>query len=171
MGGDICIDSQLGAGATFSFTLQAPAVTRTVSLAAVSPQRGDSLPDVSGLHILVADDNMINRAIAEHMLAQLGCTTELVCDGQAAVDAAKQECFDIIMLDLHMPVLDGLCATTAIHAALGCAAPPIIASTADALAETREMCLAAGFEQVLIKPMTVESLAAVLARTAAQTAA
>jgi signal transduction histidine kinase/CheY-like chemotaxis protein len=137
----------------------APAVRRTASL---------------GLRVLVADDNAINREVAVAMLEVLGCSAALADDGHAAVAEAERQRFDLILMDCHMPGMDGYSATAAIRsdeARRGLAATPIVALTANVLARDRDRCLAAGMNGFLAKPFNAEQLAGLLEPIAATRAA
>jgi CheY-like chemotaxis protein len=126
--------------------------------------------DQLGLRVLVADDNVINQQVAEAMLEKLGCTVLVVSDGAAALDAAKSNEYDLVLMDVYMPGTDGLEATRCIrdyevehggHLA-------VIAMTASALESDRDLCLKAGMDDFLSKPVKPSELAKLLARLAEQ---
>jgi CheY-like chemotaxis protein len=119
---------------------------------------------VEGARILVAEDNPVNQMVAKGLLANLGLIVEQVRDGQSAVDAvlARPHDFDAVLMDIQMPVLDGLEATRAICSALGAARPPIIAMTAHAMASDRDACLEAGMDDHIAKPINPDQLVAIL---------
>jgi PAS domain S-box-containing protein len=123
--------------------------------------------NVSALNVLVAEDNEVNQRVIIGMLNNLGHRAQLVADGQSAVDAATAGTFDAILLDVQMPVMDGIEAMKRIRAAKGNACPPMIAMTAHALPGDREHYIAAGMDDYLSKPIRVSSLSAVLAKIAA----
>ena len=118
--------------------------------------------------VLVAEDNPINRLVAAGLLQSLGYAVETVEDGRQAVEAVGRERYDLVLMDVHMPELDGFAATAAIRererAAGGGRHVPIVALTADALAGDAEKSRAAGMDDHLTKPVTLERLAAVLER-------
>jgi signal transduction histidine kinase/CheY-like chemotaxis protein len=122
-----------------------------------------------GLAILVAEDNEINALLARSLLTKLGHRPTVATDGDAAVDAwlsarASGEPYDLVLMDVHMPGSDGIDATRRIRAAeAGQARTPIVALTANAFAEDRESCIAAGMDDFLTKPLDRERLAAALA--------
>jgi CheY-like chemotaxis protein len=125
-------------------------------LAPVGPGRG---------RILVAEDGDINQIVATGMLEHLGYTVEIAPDGLAAVAALARTTYDAVLMDVHMPGLDGYQATAEIRRAEGAARhTPIIAMTAGAIEGDRERCLAAGMDDYLSKPISVATVREVLAR-------
>ncbi|MCB1825045.1 MAG: response regulator [Candidatus Competibacteraceae bacterium] len=124
------------------------------------------LPQFAG-RVLVAEDNPVNQEMALAVLTLLGCQTEMVANGQEAVEAVARTEYDLILMDCQMPVLDGFAATTAIRRweqAQGRPHLPIVALTANAMTGFREQCLAAGMNDYLSKPFAQKELAAVLKR-------
>ncbi|MGB8692998.1 MAG: ATP-binding protein, partial [Steroidobacteraceae bacterium] len=118
-------------------------------------------------HVLVADDNPVNQTVAEGFLIEMGCTVTCVGDGRAAVTRASSGAFDLILMDLQMPDIDGIDATAMIRraeAAAGGRRTPIIALTANASATHRKDCLAASMDDFLGKPLYLEDLREVLQR-------
>ena len=123
----------------------------------------------SSLRILIAEDSIPNQMVVDAMLKQLGYMKVLIVDnGQLAVDAASQAEFDLILLDIHMPVMDGLNAAKAIRAILQDATPMIVAASADVTTDARNEASDAGFDDWLPKPFTKELLQALLEKTSAQ---
>ena len=126
------------------------------------PASGAS-PVTPQLRILVAEDNEINQMVVTEQLDRLGCQVSMANNGQEAVEMAAKEAFDLILMDLSMPRMDGLAATRAIRAAEGPnRATPIIAVTANAFKEDVNRCLAAGMSDHVAKPLKREVLAAVI---------
>lgn len=123
-------------------------------------------PDRFKARILVAEDNPVNQVLITHMLAKFGCTTRLVENGLAAVEAATTGSYDLVFMDCQMPEMDGLTATAHIRSMTGPDEPriPIIALTALAMEGDKERCLAAGMDDYLTKPFRRSDLAAVLTR-------
>ena len=119
-------------------------------------------PHKAGGHILVVEDNAVNRKVAVGMLEQLGYTVEIAVDGAQAVDVFRPGAFDAILMDCQMPRMDGYDATTAIRALEPAGHTPIVAMTASAMASDRERCLAVGMDDYLSKPINRELLATVL---------
>ena len=112
--------------------------------------------------MLIAEDNSVNALILKNMLGNMNCTVDHVENGRLAVEHALREDLDVIFMDVHMPVLDGLQATEKIRRKYGADELPIIGATADALGEEREVCVRAGMNDVLIKPFTRERLLSIL---------
>jgi signal transduction histidine kinase/DNA-binding response OmpR family regulator len=121
------------------------------------------------LRILVAEDNPVNQEVAVAMLRRRGHEVDIAADGQEAVDAVRSRPYDVVLMDLQMPVMDGLTATRVIRAMPEHAKLPIIALTAHALREERQRCLDAGMNDHLAKPFRPHELFAVIEQRAATT--
>ncbi|MBD9407355.1 response regulator [Acidovorax sp. ACV02] len=117
-----------------------------------------------GLQLLLAEDNALNQEVAGELLRQLGFAVDVAGDGTIAVERARERHYDLILMDIQMPHLDGLQATRQIRALPGHAQTPIVAMTANAFAEDRAAALAAGMNDHLPKPVDPAQLARVLAR-------
>ena len=118
-------------------------------------------------HVLVVEDHPVNREVAGAVLESIGCSVSVADDGRQAVEACRKGRFDLVLMDIQMPNMDGREATRVIRAdeaARGLPRMPIIALTANALSEDREACLAAGMDDYLVKPVSGEQLWAVLSR-------
>lgn len=117
------------------------------------------------MHVLLAEDNPINQEVAAGLLEALDCTATIVENGQDAVEAVRDGKFDLVLMDCQMPVMDGLEATGAIRNLLSDNRNlPIIALTANAVKEAKKACLAAGMDDFLSKPFTLQELQALLQR-------
>jgi PAS domain S-box-containing protein len=132
-----------------------------------APARGGQPAPVSGaagaLRVLLAEDNEVNQKVGRLMLARLGHRVTVAGDGEQALAAVLAEPFDVVLMDMHMPVMDGLEATRRIRAALPADRPVIVAMTASVTTEDREACAAAGMDAYLPKPVRAPELAAALA--------
>ena len=128
-------------------------------LAETAPQ------ELRGLRVLLAEDNPINTKVAVQILSRIGCVTTAVENGQLALDALADQAFDIVLMDVQMPVLDGLEACRILRRSkLAGKTLPVIALTANAMAGDRERCLQAGMDDYLSKPVEDDVLASSLAR-------
>ncbi|MET1058466.1 MAG: ATP-binding protein [Nocardioides sp.] len=160
IGGDIGARSTPGEGSTFWFTARLsrsrPGVRR---LEPTEPRRSDGIRHG---HVLLVEDNEVNQLVALGFLESLGYTADVAANGEEAVARAADATYDAILMDLQMPVLDGVAATRQIRAAEGGRSVPIIAMTASAFEGEREKCLAAGMDDFLTKPVDSTRLASVL---------
>ncbi|WP_302174316.1 ATP-binding protein [uncultured Hydrogenophaga sp.] len=170
LGGTIGLESTVGQGTIFRVRLPVVAVP----LSSVHPQPPEPKPmsatppapvrtDVPGssLRILLAEDHPVNQKVAQIMLTKSGHVVEVAGDGAQAVEAARRGCFDLILMDMQMPVLDGLEATRRIRAEEAEQQRPrvtIIAMTANAREEDRQVCLAAGMDDFVSKPIRMATL-------------
>ena len=155
MDGWISLESTQGVGSVFSFGVlmqptEQPAVGAPVEAA-------DEVADP--IHILLVEDNEVNRMLVSRMLANAGHTIDEAADGQEAVQAVRRRVYDLVLMDMQMPVMDGPEATMAIRAMGGERAQmPMVALTADAIPEHRTAYLAAGLDDVLLKPVDWDAL-------------
>ena len=121
------------------------------------------------LRILLAEDNVVNQKLALRLLQQMGYRADLASNGIEAVESVERQAYDVVLMDVQMPEMDGLEASRRINARFGPdARPRIVAMTANAMAGDREMCLAAGMDDYLTKPIRVERLVEALANTSAR---
>jgi signal transduction histidine kinase/ActR/RegA family two-component response regulator len=169
MGGDITVQSAPGAGSRFELRLPvADAVAAEPVRAAEPGVPARALAATQRLRLLVAEDNEVNREVLAAMIDGLGQEAHFAQDGREALDAAASQDFDLVLMDLHMPGMDGIEAARAIRALEGGRSRvPIAALTADAFDDTRERCMAAGMDAFLPKPVSVEALARLIAAQAA----
>ena len=159
LGGRIWAENNPGRGATFAFDLE---VERT-QVEAAAPTNVETLGGDADMgshpHILIVDDNATNRVVAQALCEMFGCTSETAEDGVEAVEAVQERRFDLILMDIKMPRMDGVQATAAIRALTGPARSiPIVALTANADPDDAKKYLAIGMAAVVEKPIKPERL-------------
>ncbi len=168
MGGRLWAESEPGKGSTFRCTVLVRRADETVQPAgladpAIDHHLGRRMP----LRILVAEDNVINQKVVLMLLRRMGYRADLAADGREAIDCLKRQHYDVVLMDVQMPHLDGLEATCRIHRRWRREdRPRIIATTAAAFAGDRERCIAAGMDDFVSKPIRAEDLQAALVRCA-----
>jgi signal transduction histidine kinase/CheY-like chemotaxis protein len=164
MRGDITVRSKPGEGSAFNFSL--PLVAVPAAAAGAADDRADAEGTHRPLQVLVAEDHPVNRQYIAALLENLGHEAHFTTNGQEAVQAARERRFDVVLMDLHMPLLDGVGATKAIRALPDRAAAtvPIVALTADAFEQSRDRCMVAGMNDFLTKPVSPQKLATSLRR-------
>jgi hypothetical protein len=162
MGGEIGVESAPGAGSTFWFTLRL--AKREVGAVPPAPTFADAdaesrlRRDYPGARILLVEDEPINREVAGSQLEEAGLNVDLAEDGQQALELARENRYALILMDMQMPVLNGVDATKAIRADSLNRDTPILAMTANAFDEDRQTCLAAGMNDHLAKPIRLQTL-------------
>jgi CheY-like chemotaxis protein len=163
MGGDVTVDSEPGVGSTFTLSFMAEGVAPSAIPTPVdqgAPAVTDAqLHSLRGIKILLVDDNAVNRQVVKLFTAQLSPRYVEAVNGQEALDRLRDEPFDIVLLDVHMPVMDG---KEAIKRIRGSREPwaelPVIALTADAMSGDRERYLALGMSDYVSKPLDQREL-------------
>ena len=160
MGGEVGFAAREGGGSHFWFDIAAPAC-------AAPAEAGEAAPWLEGLRVLVVEDNPTNRLVATRMLSDLGATVETAEDGAQGVARAQTGAFDLIFMDIQMPVMDGVQATRRIRALPGPAArTPIVATTANVLAHQIETYRASGMDGYVAKPVSPAAILSEIARLA-----
>ncbi|MGY6217327.1 PocR ligand-binding domain-containing protein [Methylolobus aquaticus] len=167
MGGSVGVVSEPGRGSTFWFTARLTRDVQPTRDAAEDdgmPPKAVVVPgQLAGRHILLVEDDEINRVVALELLSQTGATVDAAVDGVEAVERAAAHAYDLILMDIQMPRLSGLDAARQIRALPGRANVPILAMTANALAEERAVCEAAGMDDFIGKPVDPRALVAKVA--------
>jgi len=169
MGGVIGVESQEGVGTTFWFELPfARSAADPAASAAAPAGTATDGPTLAGRHYLIVDDNVLNLDVLEWMLELEGARATRAFDGREALERLRTQAddFDAVLMDVQMPVLDGLSTTRAIRGELGLSQLPVIAVTAGVLKDEQQRAREAGVDDVLPKPVELESLVAVLSRWA-----
>ncbi|MCX4239147.1 ATP-binding protein [Paraliomyxa miuraensis] len=165
MGGSISVRSEVGKGSTFRFRVP---YTLARSEPTEAPTPAPAPAWVGPEHrVLLVEDNKINQMVVQAMLGRYGLTVEVAEDGQQAIDQLEQSSFDLVVMDVHMPVMDGLEATRRLRSlekAQGRRHTPVVAVTANALPEDRQACHASGMDDFIAKPFRRERLEEVLSR-------
>jgi CheY-like chemotaxis protein len=165
MNGSMWLDSQLGKGSTFNYTIQVRTANRAQLVPAPvgSASHQNASARSGSLNILLAEDNAVNQLVMSRLLHKRGHRVVIAENGKLVLERAQSERFDAIFMDLEMPEMDGFEATSALRA-MEEHRIPIIALTAHASSEDRERCLAAGMDGYLSKPIDSSELDAVLAQ-------
>ena len=167
MGGDIGVESRVGGGSVFRVALPLSAA-KGISRVESTPLAGERTTAFSALTMLVAEDNPTNQLVLRGILESAGVSLEVVEDGRLAVDAWRAGAFDLILMDINMPVMDGVSATRVIREeerTNGRARTPIIALTANAMAHQKHDYLAAGLDAHVSKPIDVVALFTAIDKT------
>ena len=170
MGGELSAHSQLGQGSVFTLSLRTPWATLSAAAApAVGQEPGSTLDaadqesDAEPLRVLVAEDHPVNRKVVGLLLQSMGHQVSFAENGQQALTQASESDFDLVLMDIHMPVMDGLSSTRQIRALPGSRGQvPIVALTADVMNDAAEQARAAGMNAFLSKPLQKTQLQAVM---------
>ncbi|MGI9213578.1 MAG: ATP-binding protein [Methylococcaceae bacterium] len=174
MGGEVGVYSRKGQGSCFWVEVEMPLADNGLDTSE-SEDNADSdaaMPDIQGLNILVADDSAVNLLVVTRMLERAGVNVGQANDGKEAVElfstsVANAKPFDLILMDVHMPIMDGLEATRYIRTLAGGQDVPVIALTAGVMAHEREEALAAGMSDFATKPLKIKQLITLIHQTVA----
>jgi signal transduction histidine kinase/CheY-like chemotaxis protein len=171
MNGQVSVTSRPDQGSVFWLELELAKVAEPLAATLPAPpaERDDGVGEgMRSAHVLLVEDEAVNQMVVESMLLKLGCAVQVASDGVAACEAARRGRHDLILMDLHMPEMDGYEATLRIRESEQVRGiyTPIVALTADALASVRQRCVDAGMDDFVTKPISTAMLAAVLERWA-----
>jgi PAS domain S-box-containing protein len=166
MGGEAGVDSTLGGGSTFWFTARLQRSTAAMVPSAARAAMADGEHRLrhlcAGARVLLAEDDPVNQEVAMDLLSTAGLVVDVAGNGRQAVAMAAAADYNLILMDMQMPELDGIESTTAIRALPGRASIPIVALTANVFDEDRQRCLDAGMNDFVAKPVEPEALFAML---------
>jgi len=162
MHGSVGVDSKIGVGSLFWFTARLKKISAISLNSSSVSESTDSLEILqthfNGCHLLIAEDDEINQVVIENLLEDTGLKFDFACNGQEAVEKAQLFKYDLIMMDVQMPVMGGLEATKSIRKLEGYSSVPILATTANAFVEDKIECLQAGMNDHMAKPIRLETL-------------
>ncbi|ROZ61523.1 PAS domain S-box protein [Ramlibacter sp. WS9] len=155
MGGEVGVQSHAGVGSTFWCNVKLGlGTTATESLADIT--------SIAGARVLLVEDNDINQIVATHMLEEAGLVVDVAENGQIALDMLANDTWDLVLMDMQMPVMDGITATAEIRRMARHRGLPIVAVTANVMPQDRQRCMAAGMNDFLAKPIEPDQLCHIL---------
>jgi PAS domain S-box-containing protein len=161
MGGEVGVHSEVGVGSTFWFTARVGTCTRETPCA-VPQAPSVCLAAIQGARILLVEDNDINQIVASELLQDAGFVVDIAENGQVALDRIDEGRYELVLMDMQMPVMDGISATREIRRLERHRTLPIVAMTANAMTQDRQRCLDAGMNDFLSKPIEPDEVWAIL---------
>jgi len=162
MGGKLWVESKESEGSVFSFSLPLTLADNVKKDAPLDYMQIDFIK--KPLSILLVEDNKMNQLVAGRIFEKIGYKIDFADNGQIAIDKVNEKNYDLIFMDIQMPVMDGLQATRLIIEKHGNNTPPIIAMTANVLSENEAECREAGMKDFLSKPFTIDRLQSIIHR-------
>jgi hypothetical protein len=161
MGGDMGVKTAPGAGSTFWFTVRVSRAEETLPAPLLpEPVARDAHDPLRGARILLVEDNDMNQIIACEILTDAGCVVDVAGDGSIALEMLRKSTYDAVLMDMQMPVMDGVTATRELRRDPRLARLPVIAMTANAMEQDRRACRAAGMNAFVSKPFDPEEFLA-----------
>jgi PAS domain S-box-containing protein len=167
LGGDIGVESIPGDGSTFWFTIkvkEANSEEVEAQLQRMQLQNAEAEVLDFSPYVLLVDDNQINQKVAFKLLERLGCRTDIASNGYEAIDRALNNGYDMVFMDIQMPEMDGVTATTILKEKLGSGCPPVVAMTAYSMREDAEKFMSQGMDDYISKPVKSSDLYKVIMR-------
>ena len=167
MGGEVGAESTPGHGSTFWFTAwlrRSQGVIEAAAPAGALDINKELRHHHHGSHILLAEDNAVNREVAVLLLSQAGLVVDTAIDGREAVEKVRTMAYDLVLMDMQMPEMDGLEATQIIRSIAGNKDLPILAMTANVFKADRQACMNAGMNDFVTKPIDLGNLLSVIAK-------
>ncbi len=162
-GGEIAVESEPGKGTIFRFTIPYEIAGESRSAPAITGSTGAGYTDYRDIRVLVVEDNEMTRTLLRHLLAGWKLSFDMVCNGIEALEKLKKEAFDLVLMDVQMPGMDGYTATQEIRTTLKLDTP-VLAMTAHAFPGEREKCLGYGMNEYITKPIREKELYGLIAR-------
>jgi len=160
--GELTVDSEYGKGSTFSFKFKTEKISEIYQPSSLQEETCEVHPD---LEILIVEDNLINQKVLKKVLQAIGISrVQVVTNPLDSFDLVKRNKFDLILMDLKMPEMDGITTARKIRNILSDQTPIIIAVTANSFEEEKNLCLSEGFSDYLTKPVKIDTIRSTLAR-------
>jgi signal transduction histidine kinase/DNA-binding response OmpR family regulator len=162
-GGEIAVESQPGKGTTFRFAIPYEIARERADAPAIAASTGAGYADYRHIRVLVVEDNELNQRLLRHLLTGWKLSFDMVCDGVEALEKLRTETFDLVLMDIQMPGMDGYTATMEIRTKLKLQTP-VLAMTAHAFPGERQKCLSYGMNEYIAKPINQKELFGLITR-------